>query len=276
MSSKRAQAQLLNEMAGLRRQIRALKEVEENQGKLLAELESIHLASWRMQHSPTSENVAQELISVLEQKMGYEYGAVLLVDPTGNLIPYALSQQGQDESFVERDKTYVQSHKITTDKGLTGWVARTGQSICLGDVREDSRYYSMREDIRSELCVPLCIHDQVIGVLNVETTISNAYRYRDQRLLETVAAQLATILENLRLRSLVQQQKIDLEPQLPNTDDRQHILNMCASCKRIRDNKQQWLPVEVYFHEYSNIEFSHGICPHCMKALYPEYYNSDT
>lgn len=38
--------------------------------------------------------------------------------------------------------------------------------------------------------------------------------------------------------------------------------------KKIRDDKGYWSQVEVYVREHSEAEFSHGICPDCMKALY--------
>ena len=33
-----------------------------------------------------------------------------------------------------------------------------------------------------------------------------------------------------------------------------------------------WIPVEVYVSNHTNAEFTHGICPDCREALYPEYY----
>jgi PAS domain-containing protein len=47
------------------------------------------------------------------------------------------------------------------------------------------------------------------------------------------------------------------------------IIPICAKCKRIRDDEDYWQNVEDYFNEYIGIEFSHGICPECMKSLYP-------
>ena len=43
-----------------------------------------------------------------------------------------------------------------------------------------------------------------------------------------------------------------------------------ASCKKIRDDKGYWEQVEVYIRDHSEAEFSHGICPDCMKKLYPD------
>lgn len=49
------------------------------------------------------------------------------------------------------------------------------------------------------------------------------------------------------------------------------MLPICASCKNIRDDKGYWNQIEMYIREHSEAEFSHGICPDCMKKLYPDF-----
>ena len=51
------------------------------------------------------------------------------------------------------------------------------------------------------------------------------------------------------------------------------FLPICASCKKIRDDQGYWNQIEVYISEYSEAEFSHGICPECAEKLYPDIYN---
>lgn len=51
------------------------------------------------------------------------------------------------------------------------------------------------------------------------------------------------------------------------------LLPICASCKKIRDDKGYWNQVETYIRDHSEAEFSHGICPDCAKKLYPEFYD---
>jgi hypothetical protein len=51
------------------------------------------------------------------------------------------------------------------------------------------------------------------------------------------------------------------------------FLPICASCKKIRDDKGYWNQIEAYISEHSEAEFSHGICPECVQNLYPDIYN---
>ena len=47
------------------------------------------------------------------------------------------------------------------------------------------------------------------------------------------------------------------------------LLPICASCKKIRDDQGYWQQVETYVHEHSDAEFTHGLCPDCVRRLYP-------
>lgn len=53
------------------------------------------------------------------------------------------------------------------------------------------------------------------------------------------------------------------------------IIPICASCKKIRNDAGYWQQVEVYVHHHTGADFSHGICPECLKALYPELEQDD-
>jgi PAS domain S-box-containing protein len=48
------------------------------------------------------------------------------------------------------------------------------------------------------------------------------------------------------------------------------ILPICMHCKKIRDDKGYWKAVEVYVGAHTEAQFSHGICPECVKEYYPE------
>ena len=49
------------------------------------------------------------------------------------------------------------------------------------------------------------------------------------------------------------------------------LLPICASCKKIRDDKGYWNQIEAYIRDHSEAEFSHSICPECVKKLYPDF-----
>ncbi|MBI3986050.1 MAG: response regulator [Lentisphaerae bacterium] len=48
------------------------------------------------------------------------------------------------------------------------------------------------------------------------------------------------------------------------------LLPICASCKKVRDDRGYWQQVEAYIQNHSEMKFTHSICPDCIRKLYPE------
>jgi PAS domain S-box-containing protein len=66
----------------------------------------------------------------------------------------------------------------------------------------------------------------------------------------------------------------DLHDALANVKSLSGLLPICASCKKIRDDKGYWSQVESYVEKHSDATFTHGICPDCIKKLYPDLAKS--
>ena len=176
------------------------------------ELSTIYHSALAMQSMYSLNELAPEIISILEEGLKYEHSAVLLIeDNSDRLIPYGISGQKHDPKFTEVDRAFIQSFDIRIGQGIVGWVAQTGKSVRLGDVRKDSRYFQIREAICSEMCVPLMAGNQIIGVVNIESTQPDAYSEADQRVLETVAAQIAASIRNGRLFEELRRSEASLE-----------------------------------------------------------------
>jgi PAS domain S-box-containing protein len=184
------------------------KELQLHMDKIIA----IHRAGQRLQMLKNPETLAQEIITVLEEILKYKYGAVLLIDESdGKLLPFAISDQGKGQTFLQSDKAYIASQNIKPGTGIVGWVAQYGESVRLGDIRQDPRYFPMRNDIRSELCVPLKVNEKNIGVVNIETSKINAYTETDQLVLETIASQIAIAIQNSSMYKQIKEYSLELE-----------------------------------------------------------------
>jgi hypothetical protein len=49
------------------------------------------------------------------------------------------------------------------------------------------------------------------------------------------------------------------------------LIPICCNCKKIRNDQGYWEQIESYLSQHTEADFSHGICPDCMKELYPDY-----
>ncbi|MGR3178604.1 MAG: response regulator [Candidatus Anammoxibacter sp.] len=50
------------------------------------------------------------------------------------------------------------------------------------------------------------------------------------------------------------------------------FIPICAACKQIRDDDGNWNQIEEYIRDHSEAEFTHGMCPKCLREYYPEIY----
>ncbi len=62
----------------------------------------------------------------------------------------------------------------------------------------------------------------------------------------------------------------DLERALKEIKTLQGIIPICGYCKKIRDDSGIWKQLEVYITMHSDAEFSHGVCPDCVRRFHPE------
>lgn len=61
-----------------------------------------------------------------------------------------------------------------------------------------------------------------------------------------------------------------LEETLAQVKTLSGLLPICARCKKIRDDNGYWNQIEAFISAHSDADFTHGICPECSSALYPE------
>ena len=87
------------------------------------------------------------------------------------------------------------------EESIVGWVAQTGEPILANDVSEDPRYRAVEalRETKSELAVPVKIGNNVIGVLDIESTDVDAFGEADLYTAQTLADQLAVAIDNARL-----------------------------------------------------------------------------
>jgi hypothetical protein len=91
--------------------------------------------------------------------------------------------------------------------------------------------------------------------------------------ISVIIAFIATYLVVKADRAL-QDEKNKLQKALDEIKTLRGIIPICSHCKQIRDDEGSWQKVEEYIRANSEAEFSHGICPGCMKKHYPEEYAS--
>ncbi len=88
---------------------------------------------------------------------------------------------------------------------------------------------------------------------------------------EEILARVTAHITICNQQKLLKAHNAELQKALAKVKLLSGLLPICASCKKIRDDKDCWHDVAVYVRDHSEAEFSHGICPDCMKELYPDF-----
>lgn len=88
---------------------------------------------------------------------------------------------------------------------------------------------------------------------------------------------LYSIINDISERKTFEQERecliTKLEQTLAEVKILRGILPICATCKKIRDDKGYWNHMETYISTHSGVEFTHGICPECEEECYSSLKN---
>ena len=79
-----------------------------------------------------------------------------------------------------------------------------------------------------------------------------------------IASLLSFYFSEIIARSEEKIEKAELE-----TEKLRSLLPICASCKKIRDKNDDWQPIDAFLTTHEKIDFTHSLCPDCIKELYP-------
>ncbi len=148
---------------------------------------------------PLLERVGQ----LLRRLIDFQMFTVMLLDKTGEVLVTRYAWRfGHAQAPLRR---------IPVTTGLVGAAVREWRLVNVPDVLKESRYLPVNPETRSELIVPLFHKGRIIGVLDLEHTRTGFFNEEHERVLTTLAAQVAIAIENARLYQAVRRQERQLE-----------------------------------------------------------------
>jgi DNA-binding NarL/FixJ family response regulator len=93
-----------------------------------------------------------------------------------------------------------------------------------------------------------------------------------ERAITIAIARFGDLMSLRYLNAELEARNAELQEALDKVKLLSGLLPICSHCKKIRDDEGYWQQVEVYIRNHSEAEFSHGICPDCMRSFYPDFY----
>jgi GAF domain-containing protein len=167
----------------------------------LAEISILFEAARAGASSLDMDQVLDRVLEVIRRSLRFETFEFILLDADGRTL-HTRAGYG-----FAQDAPHL---RVNLGEGVVGWVAQNRQAALINDVQKDARYLVTVEQTRSELAVPLLAADRLVGVMNVESSRLNAFTPDDERLLQTLAGQLAVLIENARLHEETQQRLAEM------------------------------------------------------------------
>jgi len=152
------------------------------------------------------DTVLKQTVKLIVERFGYYYAAVFLLDG-------AKEKAILEESFTATEGGAIQRgyHSLPVGGGsIVGQVSATNQYYVAADVEKDPHYLPVSDlpETRSEAVIPLSVSDHVIGVLDVQSQQVNAFEADSIATLQTLANQIATVLQNFHL---LESARVDLQ-----------------------------------------------------------------
>lgn len=142
------------------------------------------------------ENLLNQLTVLISERFGFYHVGVFLLDEQKE---YAVLRAANSEGGK---RMLARQHRLKVGQvGIVGYVTGTGEPRIATDVGQDAVFFNNPDlpHTRSEMALPLKANNEIIGALDVQSTVSNAFTQEDIELFSILADQIAIAILNNRL-----------------------------------------------------------------------------
>lgn len=147
----------------------------------------------------TRQRDMDELLAITVQRIselfGFYHAGLFLTDQTGKFVVLRAASSAGGQRMLER------GHRLARGVGIVGSVLALGKPRIALDVGADAVWFDNPDlpETRSEMGLPLLVHNETIGVLDVQSVEPGAFDAEDILLLQSMADQVAMAINNARL-----------------------------------------------------------------------------
>lgn len=166
------------------------------------ELQSIGEISKIITSEKKLENLLSLVTRLVSESFNFYHTGIFLIDNTNQFAILQAANSSGGKNMLER------GHKLEVGgSGIVGYVARSGLPRISLDVGQDAVFFNNPDlpNTRSEMALPLKVHGQTIGVLDVQSERPGAFTENDAKTLSILSDQISIALENARLFTQTQQ-----------------------------------------------------------------------
>jgi PAS domain S-box-containing protein len=148
----------------------------------------------------------------------------------------------------------------------TELLANTSEADGLARIRDGC----LGQGYESVALIPLRSAGKVMGLLQLNDRRKGQLRPEMVAFFEGISASIGIALAHQQAEAERERLIGELQDTLTHVKTLHGLLPICASCKKIRDDKGYWNQIEAYVEKHTEALFSHGLCPDCGEKLYPK------
>ena len=141
------------------------------------------------------DELLRKTVELIRDRFGFYHAGIFLLDESGE---WAVLREATGEAGAQMK---AQGHRLAVaDTSMVGWTALHHQPRIALDVGKDAVRFAnpLLPYTHSEMTLPLIVGEQLLGVLNVQSTEMGAFDEEDVRVLQAMANQVAVAIENAR------------------------------------------------------------------------------
>jgi GAF domain-containing protein len=142
------------------------------------------------------QELLNRVVNLISERFDYYHAGIFLHDHTGKWAELRAASSEGGKRILAR------GYKLPIGRvGIVGFVAAEGRARIAFDVGDDPVFFDNPDlpDTRSEMALPLRVHGETIGVLEVQSVQSKAFSDDDVAILQVISDQLAMVISNIRL-----------------------------------------------------------------------------
>jgi len=209
----------------------------------------------------------QESVDILAAIIGIP--ACLIMRLNDPFIEVLISSKSEGNPYHPGDKEHWQKSGLYCETAI-----KTDTKLLVPDALADD-HWKNNPDIKlkmiSYLGFPIHLPDgEAFGTICVLDNKANRYSENFEKLILILRSLIESEIATVYMNQILGDENKRLTDYLQELQLLRGVVPICSYCKSICDEKHQWHPIEHYLIKSPTTDFSHGICPACMKKHHPK------
>jgi hypothetical protein len=213
----------------------------------------------------------QEIVNILAEMV--KIPAALIMRFQDPYIEVFVSSNSEGNPYHPGDKEILFGSSLYCET-----VLKTQDKLLVPDALADANWKNnpdVKLNMISYLGFPILLPNKIpFGTICILDNKANKYSETAKKLMVKFRNLIESHLEIIFMNQSLGDKNRRVTDYLMELQAFRGLVPICANCKSIRDDQDNWHPIEHYLIKHPVADFSHSICPECMKKCYPEFKKS--